>query len=551
MCVLMKKCRLVYIVLSLSVIALLASCDDSVLSRLSDVEAFINDRPDSALVVLESIPHTELNTRRSRAKYALLKSIALDKNYIDVTSDSIIAPAVSYYRHHGSADEKLKTFYYRGLISYNDMDTDAAMSYFVLAENNERKASDNIAKGRLHRMKQVLFSELFLNTEALAEEKQCLHYYEKAGDSARAFNCFMNIANIFMRQGLLDSAGVYLHRCESNIGISDEEQRLLYYSNLLEYDYDSHASQDVVERHLKNYLDNISDSLSVDYIGLAVAYSYLGKSEDAMSALNAYEKNNDVSDNQLFYSILSKVLYERGNYKNAFDAYSEYVRISDSEDLKIFESKAKYAQDVFDRELERRNMMLERFCVYSALFFIIIIVLVASIVIGKKIRLYRKEQTELKAMLEDAANEIEELKKIKENGLLDDNLLGIINERISLLNEYIKETMSGVQISASECMNSFIKDKEHFLESTRILFRFSHPKFMKYLEQHGLNVWEQSVCCLVLNGVQSKGLSLKLDYSTGTMGNKLSCIRKKLADGQDDRRELVTILKNICSMQES
>ena len=160
MCVIMKKCRLVYIVLSLSVIALLASCDDSVLSRLSDVEAFIDNRPDSALVVLESIPHTELTTRRSRAKYALLKSIALDKNYIDVTSDSIIAPAVSYYRHHGSADEKLKTFYYRGLISYNDMDTDAAMSYFVLAENNERKASDNIAKGRLHRMKQVLFSEL-------------------------------------------------------------------------------------------------------------------------------------------------------------------------------------------------------------------------------------------------------------------------------------------------------------------------------------------------------------------------------------------------------
>lgn len=361
----------------------------------------------------------------------------------------------------------------------------------------------------------------------------------------------MNIANIFMRQGLLDSAGVYLHRCESNIGISDEEQRLLYYSNLLEYDYDSHVSQDVVERHLKNYLDNISDSLSVDYIGLAVAYSYLGKSEDAMSALNAYEKNNDVSDNQLFYSILSKVLYERGNYKNAFDAYSEYVRISDSEDLKIFESKAKYAQDVFDRELERRNMMFERFCVYSALFFIIIIVLVASIVIGKKIRLYRKEQTELKSMLEDAENEIEELKKIKAKGLLDDNLLGIINERISLLNGYIKETMSGVQISASECMNSFIKDKEHFLESTRILYKFSHPKFMKYLEQHGLNVWEQSICCLVLNGVQSKGLSLKLDYSTGTIGNKLSCIRKKLADGQDDRRELVTILKNICSMQES
>lgn len=150
-------------------------------------------------------------------------------------------------------------------------------------------------------------------------------------------------------------------------------------------------------------------------------------------------------------------------------------------------------------------------------------------------------------MLEDATNEIEELKKLKENGILDNNLLEIINERISLLNEYIREAMSGVQISASECMNSFIKDKEHFLESTRILFKFSHPKLMKRLEQHGLSRWEQSVCCLVLNGVQSKGLSMKLDYSTGTIGNKLSCIRKKLATGPDDRRELVTILRNLCS----
>lgn len=365
--VLMKKIRRGFAALGFALIATLSSCDKDVSLRLSEVESFLDDRPDSALVILESIPSTELPTRRSRAKYALLKSIALDKNCIDVTSDSIIAPAVNYYRHHGSADEKLKTFYYRGLISYSCDNLDSAMSYFVMAENNERKASDNITKGRLHRMKQVLFSELFLNGEALVEEKQCLHYYSMAGDSGRAFNCYVNIANIFMRQGLPDSAAVYLRQCENNIDIADEEQNLLYYSNLLEYDYDTHSSAEVVEKHLGNYLDNASDSLSIDYIGLAVAYNYLGKLDDSVSALNEYEKDNDVSNNKLFYSILSKILYEKGRYKEAFDAYSEYVRVSDSEDLKIFESKAKFARDMFDNELERRNMMFERFCFYSVL----------------------------------------------------------------------------------------------------------------------------------------------------------------------------------------
>lgn len=52
--------------------------------------------------------------------YALLLSIALDKNYIDVTNDSIIAPAVKNYAKHGSADEKLKTRYYWGCIAMNE-----------------------------------------------------------------------------------------------------------------------------------------------------------------------------------------------------------------------------------------------------------------------------------------------------------------------------------------------------------------------------------------------------------------------------------------------
>jgi len=43
------------------------------------------------------------------AKYALLLSQALDKNYIDLQSDSIIAPAVRYYENHGTPDERLKT----------------------------------------------------------------------------------------------------------------------------------------------------------------------------------------------------------------------------------------------------------------------------------------------------------------------------------------------------------------------------------------------------------------------------------------------------------
>ena len=78
---------------------------------LDDVETYINERPDSALAVLRALDSTAVRGRALRARVSLLHSMALDKNYIDLKTDSILAPAVSWYSRHGSPDEKLKTRY--------------------------------------------------------------------------------------------------------------------------------------------------------------------------------------------------------------------------------------------------------------------------------------------------------------------------------------------------------------------------------------------------------------------------------------------------------
>ena len=69
--------------LSFILLCLLAfSCSDPrVSSLLHDVSEFIEDRPDSALLVLESIPGRALNTQGLQARYSLLYAMALDKNY--------------------------------------------------------------------------------------------------------------------------------------------------------------------------------------------------------------------------------------------------------------------------------------------------------------------------------------------------------------------------------------------------------------------------------------------------------------------------------------
>lgn len=64
------------------------------------------DRPDSALSVLDSIDRSLLTTKRLKAHHALLHAMALDKNYIDVSDDSIARVAVDYFSKHGPESMK-------------------------------------------------------------------------------------------------------------------------------------------------------------------------------------------------------------------------------------------------------------------------------------------------------------------------------------------------------------------------------------------------------------------------------------------------------------
>ena len=88
-----------YTLILLNIALLLTtSCisDHRQVELLDRAEPLIETAPDTALALLDSIDSRRLY-RGDKARYALLRSQALDKNYIDVTNDSLINIAVNYY----------------------------------------------------------------------------------------------------------------------------------------------------------------------------------------------------------------------------------------------------------------------------------------------------------------------------------------------------------------------------------------------------------------------------------------------------------------------
>jgi tetratricopeptide (TPR) repeat protein len=176
----------------LSLVAIIAAClissscnrERDVKSTLADVETYIDEHPDSALRVINSIDTNAVRGRSVKAKYALLKSIALDKNYIDTTDTRIIAPAVEYYKHHGSKDDRLKSYYYLGRIQYNGGDYQKAIVTFTTALPVAEMLND-ANSGLLYGAISDTYGMSYNRIESLQYAKKARQIFENIGDSLR------------------------------------------------------------------------------------------------------------------------------------------------------------------------------------------------------------------------------------------------------------------------------------------------------------------------------------------------------------------------------
>lgn len=127
----MKNAVLLFLVSLL----VMVSCTSRKVSRtLNDVESYIMSRPDSALTVLEDIDRASLVSSGLKARHALLHSMALDKNFIDIIDDSIAGVAVEYYEDHGPDILKARSLYYYGRVKFNAGHYDEAILAYSKAE---------------------------------------------------------------------------------------------------------------------------------------------------------------------------------------------------------------------------------------------------------------------------------------------------------------------------------------------------------------------------------------------------------------------------------
>ena len=514
---------------------------------LEDVASFIEERPDSALTILDTMDSFSLTTSALKARHSLLLAMARDKNYIDDTTDSIIAPAVSWYRRHGSADEKLLMNYHRGRIAMNAGDYETAMRWFADGSRFSEKARNKVWSGRLCNAKFQVYQHLFDSASAIDAALRSADYYAAAGELSRYYDAINNVACVY--EQLLDTANAlhYLGILRDNWDELDESQHSCYYAGMLSISSDKKPV-------LEQYLCDVNDEQVIYWVIVAKSYFEIGNYEQASRALKMAEKY--VGTQGLDYKWVNALVQEAtGEYRSAAKSYREFIGANGNNNIDIFESDTKFVEE---RIATNRTINHQLYIIL-----IIVLSLMVSFLFGillwvrhsslkkihkmsekahkaetellekenrrleeERIRAVR-EKEEYERMYNEAVSRIELLERIKKEPRLGKGVRDVVDKYLSVLNKFIAAHVSKTfDKDAKAELAALMGEQKDFLKSIGLAFSLSHPNFIGYLNKCRLNDWEKGCCCMFCIGLNNSEIA---DYlKRPSFKNDLTTIRGKL-----------------------
>lgn len=378
------------------------SCTSHNISRtLKNVESYIMERPDSALTVLESIERSSLKTQRSMAHHALLHAMALDKNYIDVTDDSIAQVAVDYFQKHGPMKNRARALYYLGVAYFNQKEYDKAILEYSKAEKVAEKC-DSLYLGMIY----TAMSYAYNNTYNSIGE---LTYAQKASDVFTDINAEQYIRSSKYRMAVsLHNNDDYDNAVKIFKELIDESKSADYIMtqstidmahSILEMEEVDYINIDSLFRKAKNeYGAGFEDE---DYWAWAYSLYRIGKKAEADKLISEIQVSDEMTAN--FWK--SRIAVYRQDYKAAYhyDKMTVHSQNNIINDI-LSESLATYQTEYYKSQLETSEYKIKTRTI--GLIAIIIFTSFLSIIIFLLIVRYIKRQQEEKNKLFEYAEEI-------------------------------------------------------------------------------------------------------------------------------------------------
>lgn len=498
----------------------LACCNrhNGIDDKLNLADSLMTAKPDSALSVLNKVDISHLTHRKVSARYALLKSMALDKNNIDTTTFDVLQPAIDYYLVHGNADEQLRTLYYRGRIYQNQGDDDAAMRSFMEARDLKKAVTDSLVLAHTLVAQGALYLKQYKTSEFIHNNMEAAKLYRALGKCLFEIKSYAKAINGYVIMDDKSAADSIISICVPLVQKNPDYEAYLFPA-IMSYTIEL-CSFDEIKAFLDEYQD--MELTKDETMTFALGYSKIGEYDKALSLLSEITPSEYIMDSLKYIIITTDILEKQGKYEQALNSYKDYSEMLEryqrdllSQDL-LFSDKKHQLEMKSLMEIQNRDKII-----WGTLCGIFVLVILMGwiyyrsylsktkrILAEKENENLRLEQANLKLEISQLESERDNLKELQKGQLeLAKPIQDVIKIRLDILNSLLAKEITNND-SYAKPYNKWIEmvhnDKKKFMDSTRLAFAVSHPKLMEYLEQHGLSTDEINYLCLYTIGLRGK-----------------------------------------------
>ncbi len=391
------------------------ACSDKkgLTDTLHRAEALMNEYPDSAYTLLQTLPVDELQQDKNRARYALLYSQALDKNYIDETNDSLINIAVDYYSTTGDVRSKFLSFYYRGRVYAHGGDFLRATSNYMEAEQLADAVNDGYLQGLLYAEMGRIYRLYYDYSKSLEAHQKAAECYERAGKIRHRNYMWYNQSNIYRNLNLFDESEQVLRLalesskrekdsslielCLGSLIMLSVEQNQIqaakeYYTELEPLVSDDFASSSLLSKLAQMYAIEKNVPLAIDCLEKGWERAENNTDSVSLYIASAYINNAQGKDNIAFQELQKSMTLQM---KVARHALSQPVLTAQRDFL-----DEKLALEAYQLRLEKRYKVL-------SILFLLMLLVVTVYAFIRIFKRYKKKSLQTIRFLENEKTKAE------------------------------------------------------------------------------------------------------------------------------------------------
>jgi len=521
---------------------------------VSGIWNYVQERPDSALVVLETLPSASYKGR-SLAEYRLLKAMALDKNYINVDSDSLARPAYEFFHRYGPKEKEMMSLYYLGVSQYYSTDYEHAILTFDKAESmaSEEKILRYVALSAS--MKSYVYAACFNYQDALCSIQKSIDCFEGLSDTLQVLLAKYQLANIL----LMNDQSTEAEKVYKEVVFSGVEHPFLMRYGLSNYGYCYYLNHpDSVQVGLSFYQKAIDDyKLQMGYRGLhhyAEMLLMSGYKDRSLSILEQMEGSD--APRELVDDLKYKIYLQEKYYEEALALLAGVIKKQNSIALKTMEqSLIRVQRDFKDQSLQQSNLESKKKRERD-LFFLILLslsfsfVLILLLIKGKRAQMERMELLDcIRTMELDLFN------ANSSNAELKDKLASIQQRYVSTFKKQFKHVTSLVEEyyltsgnkngrdyvyrqvmdlactigSDYEAMRALEKNVNEALDNAMYYYREEYP---------GKDKTHYTLVCYYMAGFPAAIIEILIGINKNTIYTKKKRLLEEIADSNVAHKEL-------------